>query len=103
MLSDKEKEYIKSFDKVQGPLSEEQIDFVEENVELDKKYGNSNLRTLLESAASSITFGLSDQAYAALGDDFKQALRERRKRNELAAFTGEVAGKSLPETFYSRV
>ena len=92
MLSDKEKEYIKSFDKVQGPLSEEQIDFVEKNVELDKKYGDSNLRTLLESAASSITFGLSDQAYAALGDDFKQALRERRKRNELAAFTGEVAG-----------
>ena len=99
MLSDKEKEYIKSFDKVQGPLSEEQIDFVEENVELDKKYGNSNLRTLLESAASSITFGLSDQAYAALGDDFKKALRERRKRNEGAALAGEITGIVGPALF----
>ena len=92
MISEKEKEYLKSFNKVEGPLSEEQIDFVEKNVEMDEKYGDSSIRTFLESAASSATFGLSDQAYAALGDDFKEALRERRKRNELAAFGGEVAG-----------
>ena len=92
MISEKEKEYLKSFNKVEGPLSEEQIDFVEKNVEMDKKYGDSGLRTFLESAASSATFGLSDQAYAALGDDFKQALRERRKRNEFSALGGEIAG-----------
>ena len=92
MISDKEKKYLESFNKVQGPLSEDDLDFVDKNIEMQEKYGNSNVRTLLESAASSITFGLSDQAYAALGDDFKEALRERRKRNELAAFTGEVAG-----------
>ena len=92
MISDKEKKYLESFNKVQGPLSEEQIDFVEKNVEMDKKYGDSSIRTFLESAASSATFGLSDQAYAALGDDFKKALRERRKRNDLAAFGGEVTG-----------
>ena len=92
MISEKEKEYLKSFNKVEGPLSEEQIDFVEKNVEMDKKYGDSSIRTFLESAASSATFGLSDQAYAALGDDFKQALRERRKRNEFSALGGEIAG-----------
>ena len=92
MISDKEKKYLESFNKVQGPLSEDDLDFVEENIEMQEKYGDSSVRTFLESAASSATFGLSDQAYAALGDDFKQALRERRKRNELAAFGGEVTG-----------
>ncbi len=99
MISDKEKKYLESFNKVQGPLSEDDLDFVDKNIEMQEKYGNSNIRTLLESAASSITFGLSDQAYAALGDDFKEALRERRKRNELAAFTGEVAGVVGPALF----
>jgi len=92
MISDKEKKYLESFNKVQGPLSEDDLDFVEENIEMQEKYGDSSVRTFLESAASSATFGLSDQAYAALGDDFKKALRERRKRNELAAFGGEVTG-----------
>ena len=92
MISDKEKKYLESFNKVQGPLSEDDLDFVEENIEMQEKYGDSSIRTFLESAVSSATFGLSDQAYAALGDDFKQALRERRKRNELAAFGGEVTG-----------
>ena len=97
MLSEKDKKYIKSFDvkketPIAGPLTEEQLDFVDENEKLDEKYGGSGVRTFLESAASSITFGLSDQAYAALGDDFKKALRERRKRNEGAALAGEITG-----------
>jgi len=105
MLSDKEKEYIKSFDvkeeetSIEGPLSEEQVSFVNENEELNEKYGGSGVRTFLESAASSITFGLSDQAYAALGDDFKEALRERRKRNQGAALSGEVTGVVAPALF----
>ena len=98
MISDKEKKYLESFNKVQGPLSEDDLDFVEKNIEMQEKYGDSNIRTFLESAASSATFGLSDQAYAALGDDFKEALRERRKRNELAAI-GIVTGKQILRMF----
>ena len=104
MLSEKDKKYIKSFDTnketpIDGPLSQDQLDYVEKNLELDEKYGNSNVRTFVESALSSATFGLSDQAYAALGDDFKEALRERRKRNKGAAVAGEVTGIVGPALF----
>ena len=80
-------------------MSQDQLDYVEKNLELDEKYGNSNVRTFVESALSSATFGLSDQAYAALGDDFKEALRERRKRNKGAAVAGEVTGIVGPALF----
>lgn len=103
MLSEKDIEYVKSLNikreknaLTDGPLSQDQIDFIQKNEELEEKYGNSDARTFLESAASSITFGLSDQAYAALGDDFKEALRERRKRNETSALAGEVTGIVAP-------
>ena len=41
MLSEKDKEYIKSFDTkketpIAGPLSEDQLDFVDQNEELDQ-------------------------------------------------------------------
>ena len=96
MLSEEDKAYLKSLEqpKVEADpvLSDEQVDFVEKNQELTEKFGNSEVRTFVESALSSASFGLTDQAYAALGDDFKEALRQRRKKNKGSAVLGEVAG-----------
>ncbi len=84
---------------VEGPLAPDQVEFVEKDTALEEKYGDSGFRTLLETAASSATFGLSDQAIAKLGPEYQEALRERRKRNEGAAITGEVAGILGPALF----
>ena len=82
-----------------GPLGAEDLEFIEEESELEEKYGDSNIRAAVESAASSATFGLTDQAIAALGPEYQEALRERRERNEASALTGEIAGIALPALF----
>ena len=104
-----DEKFIEDIEKFEDPItkpeedqeimSDEDYEFIKEEERLNEKYGDSNLRTALESGLSSLTFGLSDQAYAALGDDFKQALRERRKRNEEAALFGEIAGVVGPALF----
>jgi len=100
MLSKEDKAYLKSLEEpkveVDPILSDEQVEFIEKNKELTEKFGNSETRTFVESALSSASFGLSDQAYAALGDDFKEALRERRKRNKGSALAGEITGIIAP-------
>ena len=81
----------------QNILTDDQIKNIEKEVELEKKYGDKNLRTFVESAASSASFGLSDQALVAYGgEETKEALRERRQRNEEAALAGEMAGILAP-------
>ena len=89
MLTEKDKKYLESLSvkkeettPVEGPFSEEDMQLLDRQEELTEKYGDSGVRTFVESALSSATFGLSDQAYAALGDDFKEALRERRKETK---------------------
>ena len=106
MLTEKDKKYLESLSvkkeeitPVEGPFSEEDMQLLDRQEELTEKYGDSGIRTFVESAVSSATFGLSDQAYAALGDDFKEALRERRKRNKSAALAGEIVGIAGPALF----
>lgn len=100
MLSKEDKAYLKSLEQpkveVDPILSDEQVEFVEKNKELTEKFGNSETRTFVESALSSASFGLTDQAYAALGADFKEALRERRRRNKTSAVLGEITGVIAP-------
>ena len=73
-------------------MSDEDYEFIKEEADLNEKYGEAGFRTAIESGLSSLSFGLTDQAYAALGPDFKKALRERRRRNEDEALLGEVIG-----------
>ena len=61
---------------------------------LEQKYGDSPVKSFLEGAARTVTFGLSDVLLEpAVG---KEALRERRARNPGAAMVGEVAGAISP-------
>ena len=83
----------------EGPLDEEQLSSIAEETKLQEKYGDSPVRAFLESAASSASWGLTDQAVARLGPEFKEALRERRKRHEAASLTGEVTGIVAPALF----
>ena len=79
-------------EETQDIMSDEDYEFIKEEADLNEKYGEAGFRSAVEAGLSSLSFGLTDQAYAALGPDFKKALRERRKRNEGAALFGEVAG-----------
>ncbi len=65
---------------------------LDQEIELEDKYGDSGVQTFTESALSGATFGLSDQALTKSGLVSQEELRERRKRNSGAAIAGEVAG-----------
>ena len=74
-------------------LTEKELERVSKEIELERKYGNKDLRTFVESAASAASFGLSDQALVKYGgEEMKEALRERRQRNQEAALAGELTG-----------
>lgn len=69
---------------------------LEEEIELEEKYGDSEVRTFAESAASGASFGLSDQILTKAGLVSEEDLRERRKRNKASAIAGEVTGIAAP-------
>lgn len=73
-------------------LSVEENEAFNEELEKEKKFGDKGLRTALESAASSASFGLSDQVLVASGAATPEELRERRIRNKEADVAGEIAG-----------
>jgi len=76
-----------------GGLTADQIDEVSEEIDLQEKYGDSGIRTAVEAAGSSLTFGISDQIISKWGgEEAREALRERRERNEGAATIGEIGG-----------
>lgn len=60
--------------------------------QMQEKYGDSGVRTFLESAASGATLGLSDQILAHFSDDKGYDLAARRAANTGSALAGEVAG-----------
>jgi hypothetical protein len=60
---------------------------------LEQKYGDSPLRTAIESAAGTATLGLSDAALSAFD---AEGLRERRRLNPTAALVGGIGGAFLP-------
>ena len=78
-------------------LTNNEISEIQEEINLEKKYGNKNLRTFLEAGASAASFGISDKIISEFGgEEAKEALRERRNRNEAAALAGEVTGIVAP-------
>ena len=78
-------------------LTEQQLEDVKREVELEQEFGDQDLRTFIEAGASSASFGLSDKILSDFGGEkMKEALRERRQRNEEAALAGEIAGIVAP-------
>lgn len=69
---------------------------IQNDIEDYKKYGDDALRTFAESAASSATFGLSDQAQVKLGISTPEELRKRAEINPIASGTGQAAGIITP-------
>lgn len=58
--------------------------------QLSDEYGDAPVRTLVEGALSSATFGLSDYAFD------QEGLEQRRARNPGAALAGNIGGVLLP-------
>lgn len=98
MSNDKiDNEILEGADQIDKPeqdpiISPEANAELDAEIELEEEFGDSSLRTFAESAASSASFGLSDQALTKSGLVSKEDLRERRKRNSKSAIAGEVAG-----------
>lgn len=78
-------------------LTEQQLNDLNTEVENERKFGDQGVRTFLEAGASSASFGLTDQVLTKLGgEEAKEAMRERRQRNEEAALAGNIAGIVAP-------
>ena len=73
-------------------LTEEQLQDIGKEVDLNQKYGQAPLETAAVSAASAATFSLSDRALKALDIYKQEELQELRKRNPEADVLGAVAG-----------
>lgn len=83
-------------------LTDREVSEVQTDIDLEKKHGDQPLRTFLEAGASSASFGLSDQVLTKLGgEEMKEAMRERRQRNEEAALAGELSGVIVPTALSS--
>ena len=86
-------------------LTSHQKEELSKEIALEKKYGDSDLRTFTERAASSASFGLSDKALVEgarlVGGDeaaakMQEGLRQRKERNEESAIAGDIAGIVAP-------
>ena len=75
-------------------LSKDEQTIVEE-IELEKKYGDSAFRTAMERAAGSASFGISDQVLKHVVDGGDEALRERAKRNKKSALVTRATKEKL--------
>lgn len=80
----------------QNILTDEQLEAVKNEVELEQKYGDRPLQTFSERALSSATFGISDQILTKYDPKLKESLRERTERNREAALAGEITGVIAP-------
>jgi hypothetical protein len=72
------------------------IQSIQNDINDYKKYGDSELRTAAENAASGATFGLSDQAQIKLGLATKEDLRKRAEQNPISAGFGQAVGVVAP-------
>ena len=59
-------------EETQDIMSDEDYEFIKEEADLNEKYGEAGFRSAVEAGLSSLSFGLTDQAYAALGPDLKK-------------------------------
>lgn len=72
------------------------LNYYKKRGELKRKHGESELTTLGESALSSATFGLSDQAAIKLDLTTPEAIAARREFNPASHIAGTAAGVILP-------
>lgn len=75
---------------VDAPLSQEQLNEVNKEIQLEKKFGKKATEASLLGAARGLSFGLSDQFLTKTGIYTPEELREIKKRNEIASITGDV-------------
>jgi len=107
---DELEENFSKFDKIEEEntpsiLSEEEINSVSNEIENEREFGDSPIRTFAESAISSATFGIAPKAFVEgtrlfAGDkaaaEAQAGLREREARNPIASTTGDIAGVVAP-------
>ena len=77
-------------------ISQEQQSAIDNEIDLEEKYGDSSLLAGTLGAARGATFGLSDVAAKATGLTSEEALRELDERNEAASTIGEIGGVIAP-------
>jgi hypothetical protein len=75
-------------------LSDEAIEAAAHEYEMEKKYGNSPIKTGAINLASGLTFGLSNHVLKKLGFS-QEELRELDDRNKAASIAGEVVGTGV--------
>lgn len=92
-MSDEEIQAALDAHKVPDAVSDAQID---NDIRDYKKYGDSALRTFAESAASSATLGLSDQAQVKLGISTPEEIKKRAEYNPVADVGGQITGTLAP-------
>jgi len=86
------KEEIESSDLKDSNLSDQGTEELVGQIEDDIEFGNRPIQTALESAANTMSFGITDQGIAALGPEYEKGLRERRQRHKLASGVGVGVG-----------
>jgi len=73
-------------------LPDSEVNSMIKDVELEKKFGDQEVRAFAEGAARAATFGVSDAVIKRLGLANEQELRERKLRNQKAEIAGQALG-----------
>ncbi len=87
--------YLNGYSSPDPEISQTIEKAVQDDIEKDIKFGDKPLEAAAGEAASTLTFGLSDEALRKLGVS-PERLREVRARSPIAAGIGEVAGIVAP-------
>ncbi len=77
-------------------LDEQELQDLGTELELERKYGDSPITTLVETAVGEATFGLSDRIAQAAGITTQEAQKERAERNPGASMLGTATGIVAP-------
>lgn len=80
----------KMFSPKNNELSAEEAAVVDQDIELEEKYGDSEGEAALLGAARGLSFGLSDQFLTKSGIYTPEELSEIKKRNEISSLVGDV-------------
>lgn len=76
----------------EGTLNSDQLAEVQKDINLEKKFGDQNLKAFSAGVARGASFGISDQVLTKSGLVDSQTLRELEYRNKSASIAGEAAG-----------
>jgi len=85
-------EDIESANLKDSNVSEKGTEELVGQIEDDIEFGDRPIQTFLESAANTMSFGITDQGISALGPEYEKGLRERRERHKISGGLGVGAG-----------